>query len=79
MRLFPLLSILGLLGIRAPSHDSVEPATHRLGVSSLMDTWVSMDTEIVVPDLLGIRTAVGVIGKSIFSSSSTCQKSSLCP
>ena len=69
MRLFSVLPVLSLLlGTRASSHDSRGPAAHRIDVRSpIIDVCVTLDTELVVPDLLGILTAVGVIGEPIIS------------
>jgi hypothetical protein len=65
MRLFRVLPALSLLfGARASSLDSRAPAPHRNDVRDLLDVCASLDTEVVVPDQLGILTAVGVIGAS---------------
>jgi hypothetical protein len=83
MRLFSVLRlpILGLLlGTRASSHDSREPAPHRLDVritSTIIDVCATIQTDLVVKDPFGGLIAVGEISESIFSSSSTCQKSFL--
>lgn len=65
MRLFrvlPLLSLLFGVGVRASSLDSRAPVPHPLDVRDLADVCASLDTELVVPDVLGILTAVGIIG-----------------
>ena len=68
MRLFCILPVLSvLLGGRASSLDSRDPAPHRLDVRDTPDVCGLVNSEIVVPDILGILTAVGVIGKSTFS------------
>jgi hypothetical protein len=79
MRLFSVLPVLGLLlGTRASSHDLREPAPHRLVVRSpIVDVCAAIQTDLVVTDSFGTLTAVGEISESIFSSSSTCQKSFL--
>jgi hypothetical protein len=64
-RVLPVLSLL--LGARASSLDWRDPAPHRLDVRDTPDVCGSVNSEIVVPDLLGILTAVGVIGGSTFS------------
>ncbi|KAH9980421.1 hypothetical protein BJV74DRAFT_109935 [Russula compacta] len=64
MRLFPVLPLLSLLfgvGARASSLDSRAPVPHPLDVRDLSDVCASLDTELVVPDALGILTAVGII------------------
>ena len=72
MRLLPALPVLSLLlGARASSLDSRGPASNRLNVREpIVDVCASINAELVVPDLLGILTAVGVVGEFIFSSSS---------
>ena|ERR1700761_9101262 len=67
MRLFRALPILSLLfGARASSFDSRAPTAHPHDARDLLDVCSSVDTELVVPDLLGILTAVGVIGQFNF-------------
>ncbi|KAI9439296.1 hypothetical protein H4582DRAFT_2076001 [Lactarius indigo] len=62
MRLFRALPVLGLLfGARASSLQSREPAAHPLDERDLLDVCASVNTELVVPNILGILTAVGVI------------------
>jgi len=62
MRLFRLLPTLGLLfGARASSFNSREPAPHPLDARDLIDVCASLDTELVVPNLLGILSVVGVL------------------
>jgi hypothetical protein len=75
MRLFSVLPVLSLLlGTRASSHGSREPAPHRLDVRSpILDVCVAINADIAVPNILEIVTAVGVISESIFSSL-TCPK-----
>ena len=68
MRLFCILPVLSLLlGGRASSLDSRDSAPHRFDVRDTPDVCGLVNSEIVVPDILGILTAVGVIGKSTFS------------
>ena len=63
MRLSRVLPALGLLfGVRASQLDSRVP--HTLDARDPLDVCASLNTELVVPDLLGILTAVGVIGAS---------------
>ena len=65
MRLFKFFSLFGLLfGARASSLSSREPAPHPLDTRELLDVCASINAELNVPDLLGIVTAVGVIGSS---------------
>ncbi len=65
MRLFRVLPTLGLLlGTRASSLDSRSPAPHSLDTRALIDVCVTLNTELAVPDLLGIVLAVGLIGES---------------
>jgi hypothetical protein len=65
MRLFKLFSLLSLFfGARAFSLKSREPAPHPLDVRDLLDVCASINIDLAVPDLLGILTAVGVIGRS---------------
>jgi hypothetical protein len=66
MRLFRVLPALSLLfGARASSSlDSRAPAPHRNDARDLLDVCASVDTNLVVPDILNILTAVGVIGAS---------------
>ncbi|KAF8476343.1 hypothetical protein DFH94DRAFT_109195 [Russula ochroleuca] len=63
MRLFRVLPALSLLfGARASSSlDSRAPAPHRNDARDLLDVCASVDTNLVVPDILNILTAVGVI------------------
>lgn len=62
MRLFSFLPVLGLfLGTRASSQ-----ALHRFDLRDLVDVCASINSELVVPDLLGVLTAVGVISESNF-------------
>jgi hypothetical protein len=70
-RVIPALSLL--FGARASSLDSREPASHPLDVRDLLDVCASINTELAVPDLLGVLTAVGVIGGLIFTLKSSCQ------
>jgi hypothetical protein len=67
MRLFSVLPVLSLLlGTRASSHDSREPAPHRLDVRGpIIDVCATVNADIAVPNILSILTAVGVIGESI--------------
>jgi hypothetical protein len=59
MRFFRVLPALGLLfGARASSLDS----RHRNDVRDLLDVCASVNAQIAVPNLLGILTAVGVVG-----------------
>ena len=68
MRLFCIIPVLSLLlGGRASSLDPRDPAPHRLDVRDTPDVCGFVNSEIVVPNELGILTAVGVIGKSTFS------------
>ena len=68
MRFFTVLPVLSLLlGARAHSFDPRNPAPHRLDVRDTPDVCASLDIELVVPDILGILTAVGVISESTFS------------
>ena len=68
MRFFTVLPVLSLLlGARAHSLDSRDPVPHRLDVRDTLDVCGSLNTELVVPDILGILTAVGVIGESTIS------------
>jgi hypothetical protein len=73
MRLFSVLPVLGLLLGTHALMDWREPALDSFDVRSPDDVCVSLNTELVVPDILGILTAVGVISESIFPSSPTCQ------
>jgi len=69
MRLFRLLPTLTLLfGARASSFESREPAPHPLDARDLIDVCASIETELVVPNLLGILGAVGILGESTFIS-----------
>ena len=69
MRFFCVLPALGLfLRARASSLDSRGPASHPLDVRATPDTCASLHTSLVVPDLLGILTAVGLIGVFILHS-----------
>ncbi|KAN0135205.1 hypothetical protein V8E53_007096 [Lactarius tabidus] len=62
MHLFRILPILSLLfGAHASSLDPRRPDAHPLDARDLSDVCGSLNTELVVPDLLGILTAVGVI------------------
>ena len=64
MRLSRVLPALGMLfGARASQLDSRAP--HAVDTH---DVCASLNTELVVPDLLGILTAVGLIGASTFVS-----------
>jgi hypothetical protein len=64
MHLFRILPILSLLfGAHASSLDPRRPDAHPLDARDLSDVCGSLNTELVVPDLLGILTAVGVIGQ----------------
>ena len=65
MRLSHLLSIFCLLfGAYASSFDSRAPAAHPLDARDLLDVCASVNTELVVPDLLGgILTAAGAISQ----------------
>ncbi|KAF8495935.1 hypothetical protein F5888DRAFT_509998 [Russula emetica] len=69
MRLFSVLPVLGLLlGTRASSHDSREPAPYRLDVRSPIidiDVCVTLNADLVVPNLLNTLTAVGAIDACI--------------
>jgi len=70
MRLSRVLPALGLLfGARASQLDSRVP--HTLHARDALDVCASLNTELVVPDLLGVLTAVGLIGASTFVSKST--------
>ncbi len=65
MRLFRVLPILSLLfGARASSLESREPAAHPLDARDLLDVCASVNVELVVPNLLGVLTAVGIVGQS---------------
>ena len=66
MRLFRVLSLLSLLfgGACASSLDSREPAPP--DVRDVLDVCASVDTELVVPDLQGMLTAIGELGGSHF-------------
>lgn len=66
MRFFSVLSLLSLLlGTRASSHDLREPAPHTLDVRRpILDICVSINANLVVPDVDGILTAVGLVGES---------------
>jgi hypothetical protein len=60
-----ILQILSLLfGARASYVDSRGAVPHPLDVRDITDVCATVDTELVVPNLLGILTAVGVIGAS---------------
>ncbi|KAH8987195.1 hypothetical protein EDB92DRAFT_1818040 [Lactarius akahatsu] len=62
MRLFRALPVLSLLvGARASSLQSREPDAHPLDARDLLDVCASVNAELVVPDLLGVLTAVGVV------------------
>ncbi|KAH9051576.1 hypothetical protein EDB83DRAFT_2521972 [Lactarius deliciosus] len=62
MRLFRVLPVPSLLfGARAASLQSREPAAHPLDARDLLDVCASVNAELVVPDLLGVLTAVGVV------------------
>jgi hypothetical protein len=66
MRLFCILPILSLLfRSHASSLDSRQPLAdaHPLDARDFSDVCGLVDTELVVPDLLGIQTAVGVISQ----------------
>ena len=64
MRLSRVLPALGMLfGARASQLDS-----RALRAVDAHDVCASLNTELVVPDLLGILTAVGLIGASTFVS-----------
>jgi hypothetical protein len=67
MRLFSVLPVLSLLlKTRASSHDSREPAPHRLDVRGpIIDVCAAVSVDLAVPDILNILTAVGKIGESI--------------
>ena len=68
MRFFRVLPALSLLlGARA-SFNSREPAPHRLDTRALLDVCVSINADLVVPNALGILTAVGLLGASRFPS-----------
>jgi len=60
MRLFRTLPALGGLFFGARASAS------RLDVRATIDVCASLDVELVVPDLLGILTAVGVVGASTY-------------
>jgi hypothetical protein len=67
MRLFRVLPALSLLfgaGASASSLDSRDPTPHRNDVRALIDVCASINVQLVVPDLLGVLTAVGLIGGS---------------
>jgi hypothetical protein len=69
MRFFRVLPALSLLlGARASSLDSREPAPHRLDTRALLDVCVSINADLVVPNALGILTAVGLLGAPRFPS-----------
>jgi hypothetical protein len=72
MRLLPPLSVLSLLlGTRAYSHRSREPALHRLDVRDpIVDVCVTLDTTLSIPG----AGVLGSIGEFMFLSSLTCQK-----
>ena len=61
MRLFRVLPTLSLLF--GACVDSRQPAAHLLDARDLLDACASVNTELVVPDLLGNQTPVGVIGQ----------------
>ncbi|KAH9170201.1 hypothetical protein EDB89DRAFT_2230753 [Lactarius sanguifluus] len=62
MRLFRVLPVLSLLfGARASSLQSREPAAHPLDARDLLDVCAPVNTDLVVPDLLGVQTAVGMV------------------
>ena len=65
MRLFRVLPIFSLLfGTRASSLDSRAPDAHPLDARDLLDVCASVDTDLVVPNLLGgILSAAGAIGQ----------------
>ena len=64
MRLFRVLPIITLLfGARASSLDSRQPAAHSLDARDLLDVCASVNTNLVVRDLFGVLTAVGIIGQ----------------
>ena len=66
MRLFHVVPTLGLLfGARASSLGPREPAAHPLDARDLLDVCASVNANLEVPNLLGVLTAVGVIGRSI--------------
>ncbi|KAH9036469.1 hypothetical protein EDB85DRAFT_758455 [Lactarius pseudohatsudake] len=62
MRLSRALPVLSLLfGARASFLESREPAAHPLDARELLDVCASVNADIVVPDVLGILSAVGAI------------------
>lgn len=65
MRLFCVLPIFSLLfGARASSLDSRTPTAHPLDARDLIDVCASIDTDLVVPDLLGgILSAAGALSQ----------------
>src|SRR6266702_4435547 len=64
MRLFRILPILSLLfGARASSLESREPAAHPLDARDLLEVCASVNVELVVPNLLGVLTAVGIVAQ----------------
>ena len=70
MRFFSVLSLLTLLlGTRASLHDEYlrGPPPRRHDVRSpILDVCVSLNLEVVVPDIVnGILTGVGILGESI--------------
>ena len=69
MRFFRVLPVLSLLlGARASSLDPREPAAHRLDVRDTNDICANLDAQLVVPNAQGVKTAVGTVGGSTFSS-----------
>jgi hypothetical protein len=67
MRLFSILPFLGLFFVaRASRLDSRKPAPHPLDVRELIDVCANINANLQVPNLLGILTAVGVIGTAKF-------------
>lgn len=64
MRLFRILPVLSLLfGARASSLKLPESAAHSLDAcaNGLLDVCAPVNADLVVPDLLGVLTAVGKI------------------
>lgn len=72
MRLFHVLPILSFFfGARASSLDSRQRDAHPLDTRDVLDVCASVDAGLVVPDVLGILTAVGNIGQLNASHSQT--------
>lgn len=66
MRFLRVLPALGLLfGASASQLDSRVP--HTLDTRDLLDVCASIKVDLIVPNLLGILSAAGLVGASTFS------------